>query len=420
MTDLPDITLPPSDTVEFFRAKGSYPVSRRWWEVWQEEHTRAFTVAGITDRLVLQQVRASLDEVLANGGTFAMWKEQVLPGLIDARDRGVAPPNIISDARLRIIYGTNLRMARAAGQWKRIQQLKGVAPYLMYSAVMDERTRPLHRQWHKTVLPVDHPWWNTHFPPCGWNCRCKAVQLTEDEVKRRGLKVSDKAPDDGPNRDWVRGDGVIESVPPGIDPGFAYNVGQAHMRGLVPAPLDGPILEPKIVSGDLPEMPTPTSVSASALLPKDTPYDDVINTFLDTFGTRNSAGAVVLNDALGEPLVVDESFFFRGGVRGGPDTEKLVDSDRRIHIRLLAEALKNPDEIWYVWEEVKDRNQGQRSRLSRRYVARYEIEGKTKPMVIVVEIGPDGWRGITAVASSRKNYANSERVRGGVLAYRRK
>lgn len=415
----PSIGLPPTETLEFFRAKGEYPVSRKWWEVWQEEHARAFTVAGITDRTVLERVRASLDVAASEGGTLANWKKNVLPELRAAVEAGSAPETVLTARRLRTIYDTNLRMARAAGKWKRIQATKHVAPFLMYSAVLDDRTRPLHRAWHGTILPVDHPWWDTHFPPCGWMCRCNVVQLSQADIDVRGLTVASTPPNDGPPRTFIRGDGVIESVPTGIDPGFAYNVGKAHMRGLVPPPRSGPIDEPHLLGGaaqeDLPAMPPPRPMSAALKMDAAAPYQEVADAFIDSFGKRNSAGAVNFVDAVGQPLTIDSSFFFRGGVDNGPDTRKLVQTIRRQHIRYLAEALKAPDEIWYVWERTKTH-----WRLTRRYVARFEIDGELRPMVVVMSIGADGWKGVTAFTARNPDYVDNNSVRGGVLVYRRK
>ena len=413
------IGLPPTETVAFFRAKGTYPISRKWWEVWQEEHTRAFTVAGVLDRTVLEQVRGSVDKVLSEGGTFEMWKKGIVADLRAAVENGTAPLNILSDARLRIIYSTNLRMARAAGKWQRIQALKDVAPYLMYSAILDTQTRPLHKKWNGTILPVDHPWWNTHFPPCGWNCRCSVIQLSEADITDRGLKVANSPPDDGPNQDFIRGDGVVESVPAGIDPGFAYNVGQAHMRGLVPVPAEGAISEPLLAQAPLPPLPKPRDRSSSLLVPADASYQDVIDAFIGGFGARNSAGAVTFTDVTGEPLIVDDSFFYRGGIKGDASTEKLVDSDRRARVRLMAEGLRDPDEVWYVWEDAKRADGTMTKRLVRRYVARFTIDGKVRPIVVVMDISADGWKGITAIAAPNANYATSPKVRRGVLAYRR-
>jgi hypothetical protein len=90
-----------------------------------------------------------------------------------------------------------------------------------------------HRLWHGTILPVDDPWWETHFPPCGWNCRCTVVQLGERELHRFGYKVSKAAPAEGPPRDFVRtGTGEVVRVPAGIDPGWAYNPGASAFSGI--------------------------------------------------------------------------------------------------------------------------------------------------------------------------------------------
>jgi SPP1 gp7 family putative phage head morphogenesis protein len=222
--------LPPSDTVEYFRSKsGTFQIDR-WWEAWGEEYAKSFTVTGIRSTNILLEIEASLDKVLAEGGTFEQWKTSILPTLKQAVIDGTAPMSILRDHRLRIIYGTNIRMARAAGKWKRIQQDKELRPFLMYVAILDEKTRPDHARWHGTILPVDHPWWDTHFPPCGWNCRCDVMQLDQKFIDAQDWKISDGPPDDGPDQQFiVRDTGEVKAVPAGIDPGFEYNAGKGHM-----------------------------------------------------------------------------------------------------------------------------------------------------------------------------------------------
>ena len=127
-------------------------------------------------------------------------------------------------------------MAHAAGRWERIQRTKELRPYLAYWPVRDARTRPEHLAWRGVVLPVDDPWWQTHYPPNGWRCRCQAIQLSERDLKRFGLKLSDGAPPLRPRKYRNPRTGEVIEVPEGIDPGFAYNVGEAHMAGLTPPP----------------------------------------------------------------------------------------------------------------------------------------------------------------------------------------
>ena len=56
-------------------------------------------------------------------------------------------------------------------------------------AVRDSRTRDSHRALHGKVFPHDSEFWDVWYPPNGFNCRCRVRALTEDQVRRRKLKV---------------------------------------------------------------------------------------------------------------------------------------------------------------------------------------------------------------------------------------
>ncbi len=141
-----------------------------------------------------------------------------------------------SARRLRIIFDTNLRMAYAHGRWQAIERLKETRPYLRYVAVRDERTRSKRRSWHGTVLPVDHPWWNTRYPPNGWNCRCIVQQLSGDDLERYGYTpTSGPGPDADVTMPWLnKRTGEITRIPVGVDPGFAHNVGELDLASARP------------------------------------------------------------------------------------------------------------------------------------------------------------------------------------------
>ncbi len=434
--------LPPAETIEFFRAKG-YRVQSRWDETWQQENGRAFTVTKMMNGALLEEVRRSLDRVLSQGGTFEQWKAAVIPQMQQAgwygrvQDReitGVDHAVFIGERRLRTIYDTNLRTARAAGKWKRIQAMKDVAPFLMYDAVNDRRTRPLHRVWgglddgRPIILPVDHPAWSVYFPPCGWGCRCGVSQLSERVMQRRGLPVTTDAElrrkgwltesgeIGGARQAWKKSDGSVVMVPAGIDPGWAYNPGEDYLAGLAKPFTDQPLQRPHLISGDRPDLPAPRARPADLLLPTDTPMEDAIDVFLKSFDGVTDGATILTKDRLGEPLVVDETFFFRGGDRNAPK----LDRGRIESIRLIAETLRDPDEIWWCWvEETKGQSGTPRPRLARRYVARFDIDGRRRSFVVVMQYDQGGWRGVTGFKSKRENYLASDNVRAGVLAYRR-
>ncbi|MCG2663367.1 hypothetical protein [Brevundimonas sp.] len=83
------------------------------------------------------------------------------------------------------------------------------------------------------MLPVDHPFWLTWFPPNGWECKCWVRQITRAEAMRRGI-----TPDfDVPTRTFrrMRDDGSVErvQVPEGIDPGWQTNPGLNRAKTLM-------------------------------------------------------------------------------------------------------------------------------------------------------------------------------------------
>lgn len=89
---------------------------------------------------------------------------------------------------LKVEYNHAITSARAARKWQDVQRTKHLYPNLIYVALMDDRTRPLHKQYHGIILPVDHVFWRTHFPPLDWECRCTA-RRTKKEVDTKGYDV---------------------------------------------------------------------------------------------------------------------------------------------------------------------------------------------------------------------------------------
>ncbi|MCI6642923.1 MAG: hypothetical protein MSH18_01795 [Bacteroidales bacterium] len=48
---------------------------------------------------------------------------------------------------------------------------------LQYRTVGDERVRQEHASLNRVTLPLSSSFWDEHFPPNGWNCRCSVVQV---------------------------------------------------------------------------------------------------------------------------------------------------------------------------------------------------------------------------------------------------
>ncbi len=231
-------SLPPVDALQFFRRKGLSP-SFAWQDMLHDEHDAAFTVAKMLDVDMLSDVRDAVDAALADGITFADFRRNLEPTLMERGWWGKAMMvdpltgeeelvQLGSTRRLRVIFETNLKTAYAAGHWAKITDQAAAAPYLMYDAVDDDRTRPEHAQWDGQVFRVDDPFWESWYPPNGWMCRCSVIQIDEDQLRALGKSAPDTAPE-VPTRQWANPrTGEIHNVPAGIDPGWAYHPGRSR------------------------------------------------------------------------------------------------------------------------------------------------------------------------------------------------
>ncbi|KXX64188.1 phage minor head protein [Marichromatium gracile] len=205
--------LPPEQATRYLEAKG-YALTWDWWEMVRGAHARAFTVAKVARLDILQDIRSAVETALQEGRTEPWFRgelEEVLRKKgwwgqqLDADGR---PYQAGSPRRLQTIYRTNLQSAYMAGRQRQFDIERDRAPYVQYLAVRDSSTRPAHAALHGKVFRLDDPAWDVVAPPNGFNCRCRARNLSQRELDARGLKVE--------------GDARIEArqasdAPPGLD-----------------------------------------------------------------------------------------------------------------------------------------------------------------------------------------------------------
>lgn len=71
---------------------------------------------------------------------------------------------------------TMAQAASSAGHWAEIERRAYLYPFLKYVTAHDELVRDSHRLLDGAIYKVSDPFWNTHYPPNGWNCRCIVIQ----------------------------------------------------------------------------------------------------------------------------------------------------------------------------------------------------------------------------------------------------
>ena len=91
------------------------------------------------------------------------------------------------------------------------QDRKQARVLFRYVSALLPTTRPSHAEKHGIVLPADDPFWNTWYPPNGFNCYCTVQSVSESLLKRRGWSV-----------------GAPGFQFPDPDPGFAVNAGRTE------------------------------------------------------------------------------------------------------------------------------------------------------------------------------------------------
>lgn len=362
--------LPPLEALRYFRDKG-FRFGFAWQDVWQAEHAIAFTVAKAMTRDVLETIRAAVDQAIEQGETLDQFRKELRPKLealgwwgrktmIDPLTAQAKTVQLGSPRRLRTIYEVNLRTAYQAGRWERIQAQKAAFPYLRYTSVMDGRERPQHHAWHGTVRPVDDAWWDTHYPPCGWNCRCTATAFSQRMLDKRGYEVTDN-PAAFEQRAWTnKRTGEVTRIEDGIDPGWSYNVGKARMDALAVSPL------PAGFEGT--DTAAVREIAAG------------LAAFFALFGVKaaDAAQGQVFTDKGGWPVALSLAWW-RCGNRFAP-----IASRPPTELARIARAIADPAEIRWVW--VTGLNGA--AMLFRRYVA-LDAGGTIDA---IVDIGRDGWR----------------------------
>lgn len=166
---------------------------------------KAFSIAGIAAIDQLQAVNDSLQAWMKNGGSFADWKKQ----------SAVLNLNLPKH-RLETIWRTNLQGNYMRGRAEQMLRNVELRPYWLYDAINDSRTRPNHLAMDGVIRRYDDPFWKTHFPPCGFNCRCNCLSLTEAQAHARsGFNAKNEGL--GLNKVPTNEDGSLAQPDPGWD-----------------------------------------------------------------------------------------------------------------------------------------------------------------------------------------------------------
>ena len=174
---------------------------------------KAFMVAGAQKADLLSDFAAAIDKAIAQGTGLGEFQKD-FDNIVDRHGWAY---NGDRNWRTRIIYNTNLSTSYAAGRLAQIQDA-GFSHMVYKHSKTVENPRLEHVALDGTTLPIDDPFWDTHYPPNGWGCQCRVIGVNRpsdaeryaDEPKYTAPKLE---------RDPVTG------LPKGISKGWDYKPG---------------------------------------------------------------------------------------------------------------------------------------------------------------------------------------------------
>jgi SPP1 gp7 family putative phage head morphogenesis protein len=93
---------------------------------------------------------------------------------------------------LENVFRTNGSLSYSAGQYKQ-QTDPAVAAVLdnwQYYNIGDARSRPSHKAMSGIIRPSNDPFWNTNYPPNGFQCRCTVIIYSKRMMRTSNLRLT--------------------------------------------------------------------------------------------------------------------------------------------------------------------------------------------------------------------------------------
>lgn len=177
--------VPHEEAIAFIKSKPA--VSRDVFDKFIPElKARAFTITGVESANVLQKVRDRIADLPA-GANWDDVKNDIVkdlsPWLVDenATDKERDGQLMGAVRRAELLLRTHGFQAYQATQYDVMTRQREVFPFWQYMTMEDEAVRDEHKALDGLILPADSPFWQDHYPPWDWGCRCQVVSITAEE-----------------------------------------------------------------------------------------------------------------------------------------------------------------------------------------------------------------------------------------------
>jgi SPP1 gp7 family putative phage head morphogenesis protein len=166
--------VPHKEAADFIHSKPV--VSRQVFDqLLPDLRARAITVTGIEDANVVRTIRDLIAEV-PQGRDWDEAKKEIAAQISPWTDEEHG------DKRAELLLRAHGYQAYQAAQYEVMDRQRAAFPYWQYQTADDDRVRDTHAALDGLVVPADSPFWDAHYPPWDFNCRCFVAPLSEADV----------------------------------------------------------------------------------------------------------------------------------------------------------------------------------------------------------------------------------------------
>lgn len=179
--------LPFDEQIEFFRQKVRLP-TQGYQDLTAQNHDKAFVMAGAMKADLLNDLHKAVLSAIENGESLGQFSKN-----FDSIAKKYGWTAGADNAwRAKIVYQTNLRTSHSAGRYHEMRDpdVLKARPYWQYRHITADNPRLQHKRLNNMVLRADDVWWTVNYPPNGWGCKCYARTLSQNDLDRLGLTVS--------------------------------------------------------------------------------------------------------------------------------------------------------------------------------------------------------------------------------------
>jgi len=179
-----------------------------------ELRARAMVVTGVEGANTVQRIKDEIADYTrgqTDGGQARTWDDAKAAIAQTLEDEAFSPQ--AAERRATLLIRTHGFQAYQAANY-RVAMEDDDTTHLQYLATEDSRVRDSHLALNGLIMPKGDPFWDKHYPPWEWGCRCRVRPINPDMLDRQRAKDATRPPEDrlvieGPALDRLRAGQIV-------------------------------------------------------------------------------------------------------------------------------------------------------------------------------------------------------------------